>query len=191
MNTHNLSYRANIITFLYSCMLIYSNAVFYNYIFQGPEYLVQWSGYSLTECSWEPENNLPRYLVDNFYQPPVDESRVKVFSRHFEDAIQRRLCSRNNKVVIQFDCDVYRYMFGDNESGIFFQEHFSKLFLTDSWCKFLRPSGTGKQITFPIRLQSKLRLRKVFIKNDEGKLEARHYPCEKLIILAGVESYSM
>ena len=77
------------------------------HLFQGNEYLIQWSGYPLTDCSWELENNPPGYLITNFNQPPASESRVKIFSRLFEDAIQRRLRSRNNRVVIQFDSDIY------------------------------------------------------------------------------------
>ena len=145
----------------------------------------------MTDCSWEPENNLPGYLITNFNQPPASESRVKIFSRLFEDAIQRRLRSRNNRVVIQFDSDIYRHLFGGNESGLFFKENLSKLVLSDSWYYSLNSNGCGKQITFPIRLASKLSLRKVYVKDLDGKLVRKHYPCEKLVILAGVESYSV
>ena len=96
----------------------------------------------LTDCScWEPENNLPGYLITNFNQPPASESRVKIFSRLFEDAIQRRLRSRNNRVVIQFDSDIYRHLFGGNESGLFFKENLPKLVLSDSWYYSLNSNG--------------------------------------------------
>ncbi|CAG2255287.1 unnamed protein product [Mytilus edulis] len=81
-------------------------------------YMVKWEGYSVYECSWEPEAHLNQVLLNTFYTPEIDDSRLALSARNFELAIQQRLRGKHNTVIIRFDLDVFRHCFGIENSYI-------------------------------------------------------------------------
>ncbi|CAG2219781.1 unnamed protein product [Mytilus edulis] len=150
-------------------------------------YMVKWEGYSVYECSWEPEAHLNQVLLNTFYTPEIDDSRLALSARNFELAIQQRLRGKHNTVIIRFDLDVFRHCFGIENSYILQSvDDFEKLPLHKNWHYNLNASGRGLKIAFPLTVKPKLHMKKVYI-SEKGTLEMKTVPVETLRMICAIE----
>ena len=157
---------------------------------QGYEYLVCWQDYTVYDFTWEPERHLPTAVVSNFVLSEIVPKRLSEFSVSFERAIQYRLRCRNPKAVVFVDFDVFRHVFGPENTVLCYPDDFKKLNLSDHWYYVLKKDGNGRKIKFPIKLSIRLCIRKMYVKN-QGRLVEREAPLEKCSIYSCTEACAL
>ena len=78
--------------------------------------------------------------------------------------------------MIFVDFDVFRHVFGAENTVLCNLDDFKKLSLSDHWFYVLKKDGTGRKIKFPIRLSVRLRMRKMFVKSHRRLVEREALP---------------
>lgn len=154
---------------------------------QGYEYLVCWEGYTIYECTWEPEKHLPQTVVSNFVPSNIVPSRLNEFSASFERTVQTRLRCRNPKSVIFVDFDIFRHVFGPENTVLCYLDDFKKLNLSDHWFYILKKDGSGRKIKFPIKLSIRMSIRKIYVRS-QGRLVEKEAPMERCSIYSCTEA---
>ena len=146
--------------------------------------MVKWANYEIHESTWEPSSHIPTGLLESFYNPTIDTSRLAHTARVFESAICHRLSSRANQISVDFDLDIFRYCFA-NDATVMIEsvQDMSKLPMSSHWYYSLKQNGHGLTMCFPIRLVPKLRMKKVYISNN-GQVKLIHVPIERVTIFA-------
>jgi len=153
-------------------------------------YLVKWKGYHIEESTWEPASHLSHHLRENFFNPPVSSERLGSIAFHFEDAMQKRLRSTNSSTSVNFDLDVFQYCFGTDKTVLLQKDDFNKLPLSCHWFYNVNRLGRGNQLSFPIKCQPKLLMRKMFV-YENGVTSVRTVPTEKLLITSAVDGIQL
>lgn len=157
------------------------------FFFQDLQFLVQWKGYDKWDCTWEPYTHIPSHIRNKFANPDISIDRLKCAATNFEEAIQKRLHSRINRISIEFDGDIFRFCFGHTCSSILIQkENLQKLPLSHGWDYNINKHGRGVRLAFPIRLQFRIHYRKKFVSSENLILE-KNIPKEKLVITSATE----
>ena len=80
--------------------------------------------------------------------PEILPHRLNEFSTSFERAIQARLWCRIPKSVILVDFDVFRHVFGAENTVLCNLDDFKKLSLSGHWFYVLKKDGTGRKLSF-------------------------------------------
>ena len=137
--------------------------------------------------TWEPESHLLTSVLSSFVPQEILPHRLNEFSTSFERAIQARLRCRIPKSVILVDFDVFRHVFGAENTVLCNLDDFKKLSLSGHWFYVLKKDGAGRKIKFPFRLSVCLRMRKMFVKS-QGRLVEREASMERCGIYSLTEA---
>lgn len=131
-------------------------------------------------------SHIPTDVVQSFLTPDINDARLQTASDVFECAIQKRLSSKQNTISINFDLDIYRHVFGTNQSVVLHSVfELNKLPICANWFYKLKGDSKGIQIIFPIRITPQLRMRPVYIK-DNDLFVKRMLPIEKIVIVSAI-----
>lgn len=161
----------------------------YYSLFQGTQFLVKWADYHKQESTWEPASHLSTELTAAFLTPEINRIRLQQAADNFECAVQQRLSSRQNRVQVYFELDVFRYIFNSNKAVVINEPgDLSKLPMCDNWHYKLNKHGKGVRLSFPIRITPRLYNKRVFVRKD-GETVSCSNPIEKLIIICAIEPY--
>lgn len=159
------------------------------YLFQGQLYLCKWENYHRQDSTWEPESHLSIDLINAFLTPPIKDTRLQTACDAFENAIQNRLSSKQSRLSIIFDLDIYRYVFGTDRAVLVTSSNeLNKLPLSPNWYYKLKQNGKGLRISFPLRITPSLFQRRVYVREDQHVL-TKSLPVEKVSILCAVEPH--
>ncbi|XP_063409217.1 uncharacterized protein LOC134692676 [Mytilus trossulus] len=151
---------------------------------EGNLYLVKWEDYPYTETTWEPQLHIDQDSLSEYFPKIIEHQRLLSAANALEDAIRDRLRrgNRNNRSVVRFDLDIFRYCFHSDKAVLLNStQDFSKLPLSNSWYYKIAQNGTGQKIKFPILLTPKLRMRKIYVK-IEDKVVLENKPIETLCV---------
>ena len=138
-------------------------------------------------CTWEPYPHIPSTVRSQFINPVISNERLNHAGFTFEKAIQNRLSSRINRCVIDFDADISRCCFGLKSVCIVEESDLKKLHLSVGWYYRINKKGKGCKLSFPIRLVSRVYMRKKYVVSSEKLVIESHIPMEKLIIISATE----
>ncbi|CAC5375868.1 unnamed protein product [Mytilus coruscus] len=145
-------------------------------------YLVKWEGFHEDDNTWEPQSHLDIASMTNFFPAIINVDRLTRTARLFEDAMQQRLRpnNRTESTNLRFDLDVYRYCVSTDESVLIDSVNkLSKLPVSNDWNYYrLNRQCYGQKKTFPFRLTSKLQMRKIHLRKDDGSVETKLRPVE-------------
>jgi len=150
-------------------------------------YLVKWRGYHISESSWEPKSHLTPEIIRTYDQPEITYERLQYAAQNLERAVQQRLSSNGNRSVLDFDADLFRFCFGVQSIHILHKEDFSRLPLSNSWHYKLKRNGRGTKLSFPVRLHSKIHIRKSYM-NVNGNIKELSTPVERLLITSATDA---
>ena len=151
--------------------------------------MAKWANYHKQESTWEPAPHLPTELIVAYLTPDISGTRLQQAADVFENAVQQRLCSRQNRVVVNFDLDVYRYIFNSDKSVLISgPDDLSKLPMCVNWHYKLNKHGKGVQLSFPIRITPRLYNKRVFVRKY-GETVSYSNPIERVIIISAIEPY--
>lgn len=168
-------------TLCYSC--------FFLNMFQGTQYLVKWANYHKQESTWEPSSHLPTELTSAFLTPDVNLIRLQHAAENFELAIQQRLCSRQSRVVVNFELDVYKHVFHSDKSVLINgPDDLRNLPVCESWHFKLNKYGKGVRVSFPMRIKPRLYNKFVF-NRKHGEIVKYSLPVEKLVVICAIEPF--
>ncbi|XP_033752826.1 uncharacterized protein LOC117336422 [Pecten maximus] len=153
-------------------------------------YLLEWDNYQLAESSWEPRSILPKDMETIYMYPDVSHEALTLVARQFESAVQRSLARSikyrsvsTSSFTMTFPLDLFRYVFGSSDSGRVYSianiNGFSRLPMSSGWWYYIDKAYNRSQLTFPVCIEPKLYMRKVF-KDINGKFEWRKQPVEKV-----------
>jgi len=163
--------------------------LFVSYFFQATHFLVKWKDYHRQESTWEPEAHIPRHIVDTYFEPPVCGTRLQTAAESFEYAVQQRLSSKNCKTVANIDCDIYRHVFGTDDSKVIFSfDELDKLPICSNWWYKVKPNGKGVRVSLPMRVSRNLFIRPVFIRKGNNFVKMS-MPIEKIAIICAIEPF--
>ncbi|CAC5421898.1 unnamed protein product [Mytilus coruscus] len=154
---------------------------------EGHRYLVKWDGYHISESTWEPAIHLPDTILQTFECPNISSDRLQYASFNLEKAVQQRLYSTGNRIVLDFDTDVYRFCFGVESTQILYKADFSKLPMSTAWYYKLKKNGRGTKLSFQVRIRSHVHMRKSY-RNENGKIKEYYTPIERLIMISAVDA---
>ena len=98
----------------------------------------------------------------------------------------QHLSSNGNRSVLDFDADLFRFCFGVQSIHILHKEDFSRLPLSNSWHYKLKRNGRGTKLSFPVRLHSKIHIRKSYM-NVNGNIKELSNPVERLFITSATD----
>lgn len=118
--------------------------------------------------------------------PPVCRERLETAALILESAIQQRLRSRNNRTIINFELDVFRYSFGETRTTLLSNSDFEKLPLSPHWYYTINGKGRGTQLSFPVKAEPRLWMKKLHVYKD-GELVFFSVPVERLVITSATE----
>lgn len=148
---------------------------------------MKWDGYHISESTWEPAIHLPDTILQTFECPNISSDRLQYASFNLEKAVQQRLYSTGNRIVLDFDTDVYRFCFGVESTQILYKADFSKLPMSTAWYYKLKKNGRGSKLSFPVRIRSHVHMRKSY-RNENGKIKEYCTPIERLIMISAVDA---
>lgn len=154
------------------------------FFFQGEMYLVKWSGYHVSESTWEPKSHFTPEILRSYERPEITIDRLQYAAQHLEKAVQQHLSSNGNRSVIDFDADVFRFCFGPQPIQILYLEDFKKLPLSASWLYKLRRNGRGTQLSFPVRIKSRIHIKKSYVAENVKELCT---PVGRLVITSATD----
>lgn len=149
--------------------------------------MIKWKGYLAEASTWEPSAHIPPYVRNDFMNPPVSRERLECAALTFEYAIQQRLRSRNNRTIINFDLDIFRFCFGVDKCILLERSDLDKLPLSRHWYYNINRNGRGTQLSFPVKAEPRLWMRKTFVHNDNGKVILQPVPTERLVVTSALD----
>ena len=150
---------------------------------------MKWKNYHINESTWEPRCHLTTDIVNTYENPEISHERLQYAAQNIEKAFQHRLSSNGNRIVLDFDADVFRYCFGTDANRIVNQDEFRKLPLSQSWHYKIKRNGRGSSISFPVRCEMRVHFRKSYI-IENGTVRELKTPNERLTIISAVEGMS-
>jgi hypothetical protein len=156
------------------------------FFFQGEMYFVKWRGYHISESSTEPMSHLTPEIIRTYDLPEITYERLQYGAQNPERIVQQLLSSNGNPSVVDFDADLFRFCFRVQSIHILQKEDFSRLQLSNSWHYKLKRNGRGIQLSFPVRLHSKIYIRKSYM-NVNGNIKELSTPLERLIITSATD----
>ena len=149
-------------------------------------YLVKWRGYHISDTSWEPKSHLKPEIIRTYDQPEITYERLQYAAQNLEREVQQRLSSNGKRSVLDLDADLFRFRFGVQSIHILHKEDYSRLPLSNSWHYKLKRNGRGTQPSFPVRLHSKIHIRKSYM-NVNGNIKELSTPVERLFIASATD----
>jgi hypothetical protein len=188
-----------------SCHLIsnYSGIHVLQIIFQNYKYLVDWQGYSLSNASWQPQENLTDDVVAGYEKPSIiDSDRLNSAVVNFHVGFQKRL-RFNGSAPFEISCplDVFRNFFGGKGQPSplrgykhYLCEDFSELSLPNNWHYLVDYTGVGRRLVFPVLMKSSLSFtKKNFSRTDDGTIiqDGDQMPVEKIMIRLCTDAFKL
>ena len=150
---------------------------------------MKWADYHKQESTWEPAKHLSPEITSNFLTPDVSPIRLQQAAEVFESAIQQRLGSRQSRILVNFDLDVYRHVFNSKKSVLVNgPEDIHKLPVCANWHYKLNKHGRGVRVCFPMRITPKLYNKHVFDRKN-GEVTKLSLPVEKIVIICAIEPF--
>lgn len=150
---------------------------------------MKWADFHKQESTWEPASHLSPELTSAFLSPEISTARLHRAAEQFESAIQQRLSSRQTRVVVNCELDVFRHLFSTTKTVLINDpEDLTKLPLCDNWYYKLNKHGKGTRISFPLRITPKLFQKRVYAQKN-GEMVSFSFPAEKLIIICAIEPF--
>lgn len=138
-------------------------------ILQAEEFLIEWEGFSIFQCTWEPKTHIPCHILQDykFGVVSLSEDNIRYVSDQFLSAIQQRLSRRTGAhFYLEIPLSTHRQLFGtdgDLRDFLFNKEDFHKfLFVSNTWDEFIYSKhGEGRRIHFPILVKPQLKWSKL------------------------------
>uniref|UniRef100_A0A8W8JHR6 Chromo domain-containing protein n=1 Tax=Magallana gigas TaxID=29159 RepID=A0A8W8JHR6_MAGGI len=113
-------------------------------IVDAEEFLIEWEGFSIFQCTWEPKTHIPCHILQDYKVGVVSlsEDNIRYVSDQFLSAIQQRLSRRTGAhFYLEIPLSTHRQLFGtdgDLRDFLFNKEDFHKfLFVSNTWDEFI------------------------------------------------------
>ena len=150
---------------------------------------MKWADYHKQDSTWEPACHLPTELTVNFLNLDISIFRLQQAADNFEYAVQQRLSSKQSRVLVNFELDVFRFLFNSNKAVVINgPSELDKLPMCVNWFYKLNKHGKGVRLSFPTRITPRLYNKRVFVRRD-GVIVSCSNPIEKLVIICATEPF--
>ncbi|CAC5380028.1 CBX3 [Mytilus coruscus] len=135
------------------------------------EYFLKWVGFSSYECTWEPADHLPAYLIQEFREPtqPLPPIQLQDVSDNILTAFQDRLHRRTGShFYIEIKHNIFRNILKAKPDNLYMKSVFDNLLFPHGWhVVFYSNQMEGMRIKFPVYVKPILRWSKNSLKFTE------------------------
>ncbi|KAG1679376.1 hypothetical protein GQR58_012951 [Nymphon striatum] len=172
--------------------------------FEDFHYLVEWEGWPLDACSFEPAQNITIDLLDNYSRPNVAPKLRQEALDSLYLGFQKHLKSKGNEeqpFEVSIRLDVFRSIFGHfapEASTIrgyqaYTKENINDIGLRNSWNYLVNQHYCGKCLVFPILIKPVVvwSAKNFELQADGTITDVKPLPAEKLLIRCCTDAYKL
>ncbi|KAG1679377.1 hypothetical protein GQR58_012951 [Nymphon striatum] len=181
-----------------------ANDPVYGNLCEDFHYLVEWEGWPLDACSFEPAQNITIDLLDNYSRPNVAPKLRQEALDSLYLGFQKHLKSKGNEeqpFEVSIRLDVFRSIFGHfapEASTIrgyqaYTKENINDIGLRNSWNYLVNQHYCGKCLVFPILIKPVVvwSAKNFELQADGTITDVKPLPAEKLLIRCCTDAYKL